>query len=519
MILAASTPPHSQEGATAAAPADADAAPKPKPRLVWMLATGTRGDIQPFVAVGSALARRLGCRVRFFTNADFVEFAGSFGLEGVALRGSNRDVGHADDPRRPLRSLIETNERTAAFSAGVIRSELGREVPDLAVVSAMLSGIGWYLSARHGVPHVDLTPVADVEVPGLPFGAQDLVLGRQIYRIFRPFLRELDPELEARVLPPRTYCSMFRNPDRPVRVMQSPTLARAQYAHLKSPQFVYVGTTVIEEAEQAGDMFGGGDDKAARRMAAFLDHPQKPIYAGWGSMRSRSPEHLAELCARAVQFSGQRAIVLEGEVGLSLEAVERAALSRGGDPELVEYVRSNVLFVRAAPHERLLPRVAAAVHHGGAGTTTAALRSGVPAVVAPVLADQFDHSRLVNRLGAGVGLAAQVNDLTWRELGSAIARAVSDPGLKAKAAELGRELRSEPSGAAAAAAHVEAFWDQYCLSGRFWQLFPPPPPPRPWPATWAAATVLPDCGRTVVAGAVLVGLASAVLFCLLRFRR
>jgi UDP:flavonoid glycosyltransferase YjiC (YdhE family) len=475
------------------------------PRLVWIFATGTRGDIQPFVAVGSALAKSIGCRVKFFTNEDFVEFANSFGLEGAVLRGSNRDVGHADDPKRPLKSLIETNERTAAFSAGVIRAELARETPDLAVVSAMLSGIGWYLSARRGVPHIDLTPVADIQIPSLPFDLQDYLLGYQIYKIFRPFLRELDPDIEQNVLPARTYCSFFRNPDRPVIVMQSPTLAKIQYAHLKSPEFRYVGTTVIGEAEQTGAMFGGDTD-AVRRMATFLDHPQKPIYLGWGSMKSRSPEHLVELCVRSVHHSQQRAIVLEGEAGLSLEALERAVPN---DPDLLDYARANVLFVHTAPHEWLFSRLSATVHHGGAGTTTAALRSGVPTVIAPVLADQFDHSRLVNRLGVGIGLEAQINELSWQELGGAITRAVTDRDLRGRAAELGRQLRSEPNGANVAAMHIEEFWTHYCLTGRFWQFFPPPRP------TASPSTMIRHHDR-VLTGAILVGLASAVLFCLAR---
>jgi sterol 3beta-glucosyltransferase len=491
---------------------NATAVGKPRPDLIWMFATGTRGDIQPFAAVGLALRKR-GYRVTVFTNRDYVGFVESFGLRGVALRGSNREVNHEDDPSRPLQSLIDTNTRTAAESAKVLRRELDNEKPDLVLASAMLTGIAWHLSVRHNIPHLDLTSVADMELPKLPFNLQNRILARQVYRIFRPFLRELDPDLE-RVIPPSTYGALLRNPNRPILVMQSPTIAKIQYAHLTSPMYRYLGTTVIEESEQtqasknsSGDdaaSFGGGDDSGEmRRLQEFLDNPLTPIYMGWGSMKSKSSEHLVELCVRALRDSGQRAIVLEGDAGLSQEALERALPSTACDDDedrrdLLKYANQHVLFVKSAPHEWLFPKVAAIIHHGGAGTTTASFRSGVPSVVAPVLADQFDHSRLVNRLGVGIGFSKQINSLKWQELSEAIRRAVNDSEMKSKAAELSKQLLSERNGADVAVEEVEAFWAEYWLSGRFHECFPPPSTRAP-----AIRSLLVPNGRTLfVAGAV-----------------
>jgi sterol 3beta-glucosyltransferase len=491
---------------------NATAAGKSRPDLIWMFATGTRGDIQPFAAVGLALCKH-GYRVTVFTNRDYVGFVESFGLRGVALRGSNREVNHEDDPSRPLQSLIDTNTKTAAESAKVLRRELDNEKPDLVLASAMLTGIAWYLSVRHNIPHLDLTPVADIELPKLPFNLQNRILARQVYKIFRPFLRELDPDLE-RVIPPSTYGALVRNPNRPILVMQSPTIAKIQYAHLQSPMYRYLGTTVIEESEQTqasrtssdgeAASFGGGVDSGAmRRLQAFLDHPQKPIYMGWGSMKSKSSEHLVELCGRALRESGQRAIVLEGDAGLSQEALERALSSTASDDDddcrdVLRYANQHVLFVKSAPHEWLFPKVAAIIHHGGAGTTTASFRSGVPSVVAPVLADQFDHSRLVNRLGVGIGFTKQINSMTWQELSEAIRRAVNDSEMKFKALELSKQLLSERNGADVAVEEVEAFWSEYWLSGRFHECFPHPPTR----ASAIRSQLIPNGGTLGVAAAV-----------------
>merc|ERR1719480_268773 len=72
--------------------------------------------------------------------------------------------------------------------------------------------------------------------------------------------------------------------------------------------------------------------------------------------------------------------------------------------EMLRYVEDNVLFVQTAPHEWLFPQCSAIVHHGGAGTTAASLRSGVPSIVTPCLMDQFENAEVTQRSGAGMGL-------------------------------------------------------------------------------------------------------------------
>jgi sterol 3beta-glucosyltransferase len=131
------------------------------------------------------------------------------------------------------------------------------------------------------------------------------------------------------------------------------------------------------------------------------------------------------LVLEAVRLSGQRAILATGWGGLS---------AQNAPP--------GVYVLNAAPHDWLLPQVSAVVHHGGAGTTAAALRAGKPAVICPFVADQPFWGRRVVALGAGPSPLPQ-RKMTAEKLAAAIHAAVTDPLMRQNAAALGRTIRAE----------------------------------------------------------------------------
>jgi len=121
----------------------------------------------------------------------------------------------------------------------------------------------------------------------------------------------------------------------------------------------------------------------------------------------------------------------------------------------------------------LFPKVAATVHHGGAGTTTAALRAGKPTIITPVFADQWDFSRMVRDLNVGVGFDKQFQKISWQELGDAICQCTQDESIIKNATELGEKLRIE-NGAKKAKELIEDFWEKYGEKGEFHNHFPGP---------------------------------------------
>ena len=115
---------------------------------------------------------------------------------------------------------------------------------------------------------------------------------------------------------------------------------------------------------------------------------------------------------------------------------------------------STVIAVRDVPHEWLLPRMRAIVHHGGAGTTGAALRAGVPSIVVPLGFDQPFWGRRVYALGVGPRPISR-RRLTASWLAQAIQTATTDGAMRARAADLGMALRAE-HGVEVAVAEIEA---------------------------------------------------------------
>jgi UDP:flavonoid glycosyltransferase YjiC (YdhE family) len=161
-------------------------------------------------------------------------------------------------------------------------------------------------------------------------------------------------------------------------------------------------------------------------VGAFLESGPPPIYIGFGSMGHGNPEHTTRLALRALELSGQRGLLLTGWGGLTRQTTT-----------------SNVFVVEDVPHAWLFPRVAAVVHHGGAGTTGMGLRAGVPNIVVPFASvDQVAWAERVDTLGVGPR-APRISRLTAEELAEAITVAVNDAALRARAAALGAAIRAE----------------------------------------------------------------------------
>jgi sterol 3beta-glucosyltransferase len=127
----------------------------------------------------------------------------------------------------------------------------------------------------------------------------------------------------------------------------------------------------------------------------------------------------------ALRDSGERGIIVTGWGGTRL----------AGTPP-------GVFVLESAPYEWLLPRVKAVVHHGGAGTTAAALRAGRPSVVCPFVADQPFWGARVAALGVGPEPIPQ-RKLTAGNLADAIRTAATDPAMRERAARLGERIRAE----------------------------------------------------------------------------
>jgi UDP:flavonoid glycosyltransferase YjiC (YdhE family) len=160
-------------------------------------------------------------------------------------------------------------------------------------------------------------------------------------------------------------------------------------------------------------------------LVDFLQAGQPPIYVGFGSMSNSKPEETTRLVLNTLAATNQRGILLAGWGGMHM-----------GD------LPSTVFAVDSVPFSWLFPRMAAVVHHGGAGTTAAGLRAGVPSIVVPFFGDQPFWGSRVAKLGVGPA-PIPLRKLSVERFSQAIQTAVSDTAMRRRAEELGAKIQAE----------------------------------------------------------------------------
>ena len=170
-------------------------------------------------------------------------------------------------------------------------------------------------------------------------------------------------------------------------------------------------------------------------LVKFLQDGPLPVYVGFGSMFMNGGAKKTEIVLKALKLAGQRAVLATGWGGLTADNA----------PE-------GIYVLDAVPHDWLFPRVAAAVHHGGAGTTGAGLRAGKPMVICPFVGDQAFWGRRVAALGVGPSPIPQAK-LTAERLAYAIKIAATDSDMRERVAALGATIRAE-DGVGRAVAHI-----------------------------------------------------------------
>ncbi len=162
-------------------------------------------------------------------------------------------------------------------------------------------------------------------------------------------------------------------------------------------------------------------------LTAFLKLTPRPIYIGFGSMGNPAKnKDTANIILKTIERTGVRAILSTGWSGL------------GTDRPLPE----NIFLIKDTPHRWLFPQMAAIVHHGGAGTTGAALSAGVPSLVIPHFGDQYYWGRRVAELGVGPEPIVR-KKLTAENFSRAISTSLNDSAMRERARHLGEKITAE----------------------------------------------------------------------------
>jgi sterol 3beta-glucosyltransferase len=416
---------------------------------VTINAFGTRGDVQPYIALGKGL-KAAGHDVRITTHRMFEEFVREQGLDFAPMEGDPKEVlvkqAIADLGVNPMRINSWLAENFKPVMESVFRATLdGAQGADVLLNSA-LSFAGWHVAEKLGIPAMaaylqPATPTrafqgmsSPLPPAWLPFrGAYNLLSTKLANQSFFAMTRPLTNACRAEVLGlsplKAAYYWGIDWASAPVQIL---------YGY--SPFVIPKPPDWGDSQHITGYWFleGAKSYEPPVELRTFLESGPPPVYVGFGSMVDHEREETTRLIVEALKRTRQRAILLGGWSDL-------------GSSELPDFI----LRVDSVPHGWLFPRMAALVHHGGAGTTAAGLRAGVPAVIVPFAADQPFWAWRVHELGVGPHWILRKR-LTAEKLAAAIDQAVHDQGMAQRAKELGRKIRVE-DGVGTAVRLVEQF--------------------------------------------------------------
>jgi len=390
---------------------------------ICILTIGTRGDVQPYIALGLGL-KAAGHEVTLSTLDEFKSLVHQYGLLHDSLRGDFLKVARSTigekggNQLKRIRQYIEmakdtlADEWTSAQRANVL------------IYSPAAIG-GYHIAEKLEIPTFAAfpaplySPTREFPNPFLPF------------RNLGPFNR-LSHQLFAKLGP-----AMYRGPIDQFRksVLDLPPAKGENLLRGKPITKLYAYSEAVvprpadwdESSVVTGYWFldAPANWQPDPELVKFLQEGSPPVYIGFGSMFIGGGKQKTEIALEALRLAGQRGILATGWGGLK-----------------ADHTSKDVFVLDSIPHDWLFPKAAAVVHHGGAGTTGAAIRAGKPQIICPFVGDQFFWGQRMADLGVSPSPIPQTK-LTAERLADAIKYAVSDTNIRQRALSLGETVRAE----------------------------------------------------------------------------
>ncbi len=416
-----------------------------------IVTSGSRGDVQPYLAL-AVRAAAAGHRVTLATHAQFEPWIRSYGIGFRPLHG---------DPGQVLSTPGANAWLRDGSIAGLwqFAKEFGRDFPtlfegllrDLVAVTAdadiVLYGAVCMAAAQlheiRGLPVIGgfmqpLTPTDAFPAAGLTYRTPETIWDRRRNRIshlvgeqllWQPSRKHVNRWRQREFnAPPVALCGPFasqRSAAYPICYAYSPSVLPApdDWPSWIAP----TGWWYLDEP----------DYEPSAALSAFLAAGDAPVTIGFGSMTPQDSGWLTRTVLDACERAGTRVVLLQGWGSL-------------GKAELPAWAHVE----KEVPHAWLFARSSALVHHGGAGTTGAAVRSGVPSLVVPLGFDQQFWGSRLEELGVAPPPIRR-RELTVSNLAAALTTLRTDTAMRAAAASLGERVRAE-DGCGVALERIEA---------------------------------------------------------------
>jgi len=399
---------------------------------------GSRGDVEPFLALGLGLAAA-GCEVALSTAdrfGDWIRAEAGSSLRFLPVTSSVIDLIETPAGKVLLEGFGGLRSIRAGLELNRLAKPLNEQLMDeqVAAAEAFEPDVVVYHSKAFALPHL----AEARRIPALFGLLQPMIVPTRAFPLVGLPRLPLPGYNRLSYRAAELAFGAYKGPANRVRErLGLPPVRRAREVLLPSGAgtipvlHAFSSAVVPRPADWPPHAHLTGywrlcapDDEPPAELRDFLAAGPPPVYVGFGSMPSADPAALTALVLSALERADARALISGGWGALAAEASER------------------VLPLGPTPHDWLFPRCAAVVHHGGAGTSAAGFHAGVPCVVCPFMGDQpFWAQRSVD-LGVGAPPVPR-KTLSAERLGDSLRVALSDEGLRERARALAVTLARE----------------------------------------------------------------------------
>jgi len=395
---------------------------------ITILTYGSRGDVQPFLPLSIGLMNR-GHKVTLAAPARFKNLIEEYKINFISLAGDPEDLSRKlnDAGYNFIKQISELMSHAVEIGADIFRqTEIASQDADL-IIHTFAHAVGAHTLAREkNIPDIHIqtfpmfTPTGDYPNVTMP-------------NFRNRFLNHLSHTLSARI----TFITakigfeqVRRKAGLPKRKLffpfdETPLRSSTPILCAWSPTFLPPSSDFAPRVHVTGYYFFPLNESYSSppELDSFLKNGKPPICISFGSMVNKDAKRIDEIVRKSLMQTNNRGIILSGWGSVKHESTD------------------DLLYIESAPHDWLLPKCKMVIHHGGAGTTSAGLRAGIPNIVVPFTADQPFWGNNVYKIGAGPK-PILVKHLSVERLVNAIVGAESD-AVRKQAQVVGQKIRSE----------------------------------------------------------------------------
>lgn len=357
---------------------------------VCFFTLGTRGDVQPYVALGRELIKE-GHQATICAGESFRQLVESNGIDFVPTTSDLIAIAASPEGKAILEHPIRNFKLALRCTSEVINPAYRKTLEEFYTAAAAADVIIYHpkalgavdIALKRGIPCVSMPPVPITfpvsEFANLAVTTKNLGkwLNKATYRVNKIAERSqinLINDFRTKVLRlPKRKAGIYTFADGRKEIPTVYPLSKALFPEVKS----WDGHVFMP-----GFFFLDHEDKTlSKDIEQFLSAGKPPVAVTFSSMPLAQPARFLEKLRVALRTTGNRAIFLTGNSGLEC---------KGDD---------LIFTVKSAPHSLLFPRVKGVIHHGGVGTMAAALRAGKPQMMIPFSGDQPFWAKRLYRLG------------------------------------------------------------------------------------------------------------------------